>query len=681
MIKRRSIFITGTDTDVGKTAAVFVLGVLFQRKKIDLGIMKPVQCSGNDAQFLKQSLGIKDGIDEINPYFAKEPLSPHLAFQRQKTNVKISKIKENFDSLRKKHELVIVEGAGGIAVPIREDYFTYDLVRELDLDLVIVSRLGLGTINHTLLTIEQARIHGISVRGVIFNEIDKNRKGIPEKTNPEIIQQLSGVPVLGTIPHMTSLTRKQVEEKCLSAVCVSALLKNKKQISKKEIERDDKKYVWHPFTQMKSWEEENPLVIEEAKGSYLKDIYGRWYLDGVSSLWVNLHGHRHKAIDKAVISQIKKVSHSTLLGLSNVPAVELAKRLVSIAPKGLKKVFYSDSGSTSVEIAIKMAYQYWQNMNKKNKRRIIHFAHSYHGDTLGSVSVGGINLFHKVYKHLIFKAMKWPTPYPSPFLGKKKYEEDFFKAINNLEKFLKKSHGTTAAIIVEPLVQGAAGMIVWPKGILKQLFRIARKYDVLLIADEVATGFGRTGKMFACLHEKIVPDILCLAKGITAGYLPLAATLTTQKIYDGFLFPYKEQKTFFHGHTYTGNPLACAVALANIDIFEREKTIEKLSRKIAFLKKELKKFNHLTHVGDVRQKGFMIGIELVKDKKEKKEYSWQEEIGVKVCRQSREKGIILRPLGNVIVLMPPLSISFSDLQKLLRLTYQTIYEVTQNYGS
>ncbi|MDD3374471.1 MAG: adenosylmethionine--8-amino-7-oxononanoate transaminase [Candidatus Omnitrophica bacterium] len=459
---------------------------------------------------------------------------------------------------------------------------------------------------------------------------------------------------------------------------MSFILKKRSTVSVEKFESDDKEYIWHPFTQMQDWLKANPLIVESAKGCYLKDIKGKRYLDGVSSLWVNVHGHQKKEVDQAIEKQLKKVSHSTLLGLSNVPAVNLAKRLISIAPKGLKKVFYSDSGSTAVEIAIKMAYQYWQNIGKTKKANIIHLAHSYHGDTLGSVSIGGIDLFHKVYRDLIFKTIKWPTPSASPFDNSEKFKKDFLLSVNKLEIFLKRSHHKVAALVVEPLVQGAAGMIVWPSGILKRLSEICKKYDIFLIADEVATGFGRTGTMFACEQEKVVPDILCLAKGMTAGYLPLAATLTTKRIYDGFLFEYKDQKTFFHGHTYTGNPLACVAAIANLDIFKKEKTLEKLRTKIVFLEKQLNKFRNLEHVGAVRQKGFMVGVELVADKKKKKEYRWEEQKGIQVCQKAREKGVILRPLGNVIVFMPPLSITKKELEKLCSVTYQAIKAVTEN---
>lgn len=405
--------------------------------------------------------------------------------------------------------------------------------------------------------------------------------------------------------------------------------------------------IWFPFTQMKDWQDSDPVEIACAKGVYLYDTKGRRYLDGISSLWVNVHGHRHPTIDAAIKKQLARVSHSTLLGLSNTPAEQLARELIAIAPKGLAKVFYSDNGSTAVEIALKQAYQFWQNTGKPNKKILVHLNNSYHGDTLGSVSVGGINLFHQVYAGLIFKTH-----------GLKAQGQ---AAVTEFEELLKKRASSIAAIVIEPLVQGAAGILVWPKGVLKEFRRLCTLYDVFLIVDEVATGFGRTGKMFACEHEGVTPDFLCLAKGITGGYLPLAATLTTKRVYDGFLFDYKEQKTFFHGHTYTGNPLACAAALANLQIFKKERTLALLQPKIKVLAKSLKMFYNLRSVVNVRQCGFMVGIEL--------QGRWEERLGARICQRLREQGIILRPLGNVIVVMPPLTISLKQLEYLLRKLY------------
>jgi adenosylmethionine-8-amino-7-oxononanoate transaminase/dethiobiotin synthase len=672
----KGIFITATDTAVGKTTVAAVLGVLLRKKGLNVGVMKPVQCGGDDAAFLKKIVRSTDSLDEINPYFSAKPFSPHVAFRLAKKAIDIRKILDVYQDLQSRHDVVIVEGAGGVNVPLTEDYFVIDLIKDMDLDAVIVSRLGLGTINHTVLTVNQLRARGIEVKGIIFSSTNTKVKGVPEKTNPSFIEKSTGVAVLGIIPYLKNIDEETILRQCKRGVSLAPFFAKALAHRAEKLARWDKEYVWHPFTQMKDWVNEEPLVIDRAEGSYLIDTNGRRYIDGVSSLWVNVHGHRHRRIDQALHQQVNRLSHSTLLGLANTPSVELAKELVSIAPKGLEKVFYSDNGSTACEVAIKMAYQFWQNTGRSEKQKIAHLANSYHGDTLGSVSVGGIDLFHKVYRNLIFPALQldFPDCYRAP--DGKTYPEYAFECLDKIENIFQEQHKAIAALIIEPIVQGAAGMIVWPKGVLKRFEEMCRRYEILLIVDEVATGFGRTGKMFACEHEDVHPDLMCVAKGITGGYLPLAATLTTKKIFDGFSFDYKDQKTFFHGHTYTGNPLSCAAALANLETFKKEKTFSRLQPKIKCLDKELKLFYNLAHVGEARRCGFMAGIELVKDKKTKEPYPWQDQVGLKVCRELRRVGIILRPLGNVIVVMPPLTIRQTELKKLLQATYAAIEKVT-----
>ncbi|MBI5098385.1 MAG: adenosylmethionine--8-amino-7-oxononanoate transaminase [Nitrospirae bacterium] len=474
---------------------------------------------------------------------------------------------------------------------------------------------------------------------------------------------------------------------------------------KYHIEKLDKHYLWHPFTQMKEWMEANPLIITEGRGSFLKDITGKWYIDGVSSIWVSVHGHRKKEINDAIKEQVDRISHSTLLGLTHPPAAILAEKLIKLiqisegtqlrrweAKKPsvsqplnfstsqlpeLSRVFYSDNGSTAVEIGLKMAFQYWQHKRIKGKKTFLSLTNAYHGDTIGAVSVGGIDLFHNIFSPLLFKTYKAPSPYCYRCELGKEYPSCKLLCLQEMEKIMRKHHKEIAALIIEPIVQGAAGMIVAPSGYLKGVRRLCSKYNILMIADEVATGFGRTGKMFACEHEDISPDILCLAKGITGGYLPLAATIASEKIYNAFLGELRDLKTFFHGHTYTGNQLACAAAIANIELFKKEKTLNKMQGKINFLKKEMDKIKGLHHIGDIRQKGFMVGIELVKNKKTKEPYPLEDKMGWEVCCKAREKGLIIRPLGNVVVLMPPLSISYQELKSLVRITAEALMKVTE----
>ena len=412
----------------------------------------------------------------------------------------------------------------------------------------------------------------------------------------------------------------------------------------------DRDHLWHPFTQQLGWVEEEPLMIERAEGSQLVDDAGRRYLDGVSSLWCNVHGHRHPGIDAAVREQLERVAHSTMLGLSHAGAAELAARLVELAPPGLSRVFYSESGSTATEIALKMAFQYQQQRGGQHVRRtsFVHLREAYHGDTIGSVSVGGIDAFHAAYRPLLFRT----------------HAAEPGDAVD-LERVLAAHEEEIAAVIVEPLVQGAAGMVTHPHGYLRAVRELCDRFGVLLICDEVATGFGRTGTMFACEQEEVAPDLLCLAKGLTSGYLPLAATLTTERVYERFLGAPEEGRTFFHGHTYTGNPLACAAALASLNAFERERTIERLAPKIRLLGELLAGVEAMPEVTEVRGLGMMVGIDLGK-------HDPALRLGHRVTLEARRRGAIIRPLGDVVVLMPPLAISEAELRRLVGITADSI---------
>lgn len=438
----------------------------------------------------------------------------------------------------------------------------------------------------------------------------------------------------------------------------------------KKLEENDKKYVWHPFTQMAGWQETAPVVIDRGEGFHLIDTQGRRYIDGFSSLWCNVHGHKVKKIDDAIRSQLDKIAHSTLLGLAQTKSIEFAEKLVQIAPKGLSKVFYSDSGATAVEIALKMAYQYCRNSGQRNRTKFIALENSYHGDTIGSVSVGGIGLFHGIFRSLLFETFFAPSPHPYRFDGDSEQCANF--SLEKIEVLLKAHGEEIAAIVVEPLVQGASGIIVHPSGFLKGVRALADKYGVLLIVDEVATGFGRTGKMFACENEDVRPDLMCVAKGITGGYLPLAVTLATENIYDAFLGDITENKTFYHGHTYTGNALGCAAAIASLELFEENGIIESLPEKIVLIENAFEKIARVDYVGNVRQCGLMCGIEIVKNTATRESFPYEKTVGAKLCMAMRPKGVMLRPLGDVIVLMPPVAIDLPTLRELLDVISETI---------
>ena len=438
----------------------------------------------------------------------------------------------------------------------------------------------------------------------------------------------------------------------------------------KNLQQLDKQYLWHPFAPMRLWLDGEPLIIDRGDGVYLYDTDGNRYIDGVASLWCNVHGHCHGHINSAISSQLEKIAHSTLLGLSSAPAIRLAGRLVEMTPGELARVFYSDSGATAVEIALKMAFQYWKNTGQPNRDKFIALKQSYHGDTVGAVSVGGIETFHRIFGPLTFATHFTDSPHPYRFDGSA--EQCRQSALARLEQLLIENAGAIAAIVLEPLVQGAAGIVVHPEGFLAGAAALAEKFDVLLIADEVATGFGRTGTMFACSQENVSPDILCLAKGLTGGYLPLAATLTTEKVFAAFLGEPFAETTFYHGHTYSGNALACAAAVASLEVFEREGTVESLPPKISLIEERLRQIGRLDFVGDVRQKGLMVGIELTKDKDAKCDFPPEARLGARICDQMRGDGLILRPLGDVIVIMPPLSIDLAQLGQLLDIVERAI---------
>ncbi|MDH3718786.1 MAG: adenosylmethionine--8-amino-7-oxononanoate transaminase [Planctomycetota bacterium] len=425
----------------------------------------------------------------------------------------------------------------------------------------------------------------------------------------------------------------------------------------------DREHVWHAFTQMAEYE---PLIIQRGDGCTLIDIDGNPYLDGVSSLWCNVHGHCHPRLNAAVRQQLDQIAHCTSLGMSHPATIQLARRLAQIAPPGLNHVFFSSDGSSAVEVALKMAFQYWRQCAepRPEKTRFMALGDAYHGDTIGSVSVSGVERFHALFRPLLFDVIRLPLPdtYRLPDGVTRETATDHY--LGQLEAALAEHHQQIAAMVIEPLVQGAAGMVTHPPGFLRGVRALTAKYDVLLIADEIATGFGRTGTMFACQQEDVSPDLMCLGKGLTAGYLPMAATLATDTIWQAFLGDYEESKTFFHGHTYGGNPLAAAVALASLDVFEEEKTLQQLPARIQRLGEHLVRIAEHPPVGDVRQCGLLAGIELVRDRPSKTAYSWEEKRGIRVCQHALREGVWLRPLGNVVVIMPPLSVSLEELDRI-----------------
>lgn len=432
---------------------------------------------------------------------------------------------------------------------------------------------------------------------------------------------------------------------------------------------------------MQEWEREDPLLIERGDGIYLYDIHGNKYLDGSSSIWVNLHGHRHHALDTAIHEQLGKIAHSTLLGAASPPSILLARELVRIAPKGLTRVFYSDNGATAVEVALKMAVQYWQQQRppQKKKKSFIRLDAAYHGDTIGSMSVGGIARFHERFRPLLFSTIALDAPYCYRCPLHLRFPSCQTACLDPLEDVLSKRHAQIAGVVIEPMVQAVAGIITQPPGYLSRVRALCNKYNVLLVADEVATGFGRTGQMFACNHERVTPDFLCIAKGLTGGYLPLAATLTTERIYEAFLG--EPERTFFHGHSYTGNALGCAAALANLEIFKKENTLAHVRKRARLLQNLLKPLAELPIVGDVRHCGMMAGIELVKNRETHEPFTLSERMGHKVAADCRRRGLLIRPIGNIVVLVPPLAATERELRKMSSILTKAVKSYADQHSS
>lgn len=440
----------------------------------------------------------------------------------------------------------------------------------------------------------------------------------------------------------------------------------------------DNEHVWHPFTPMQAYREEHAPIIERGEGFHLIDVEGRRYLDGISSLWCNVHGHCVPEIDQAVHEQLQKIAHSTLLGLSSPPSIELAKKLIDATPEPLTKVFYTDSGSTAVEAALKIAFQYQHQKQGGSSERNLFATVSgaYHGDTIGSVSVGSIELFHRVYGKLLFETVHVPSPISFGVpdgMTIEKYRQHCFDAVTRV---IEANHQRLAAFVIEPLVQGAAGILVHPPGYLKHVREVTACYGIPLIADEVAVGFGRTGTMFACEQEEVAPDIMCLAKGLTGGYFPVAATLATDEIFEAFLAEPTAGKTFYHGHTYTGHPLGCAAGVASFDLFQQNDLLSHIRQSEQIIADKLDVLQNHLNVGQVRQKGIMVGIELVADRDGPRSYPAEKRIGHQVTLAARSRGLIIRPLGDVIVLMPAPAMPHNLIGELCDTAIECIEEVT-----
>jgi adenosylmethionine-8-amino-7-oxononanoate transaminase/dethiobiotin synthase len=675
------IAITGTDTGVGKTVVTAAIASYLRSIGKNVCAVKPY-CTGTPKGSIPEDIELlaKACLKEPNELFCyslEAPLSPLAASRLEGRTLFLEAAVSFVKHKIRNYEHLVIEGVGGILVPLDDVHTFADLVYQLDVPLIVVARPTLGTINHTLLTIELARLKGIRILGFCFSEAIPNTLA-DAADNASIISQFSGVRFLGTLQHVDKVDDIQLAEasqKFLDMRHILDTLESDTKPKEPTTAELDKRYVWHPFTPMSEWLESEPLSIDRGYGAKVYDEHGREYIDSNASLWATIHGHRHPKITQAIHAQLDKIAHSTLLGLTHRNAALLAEKLVELTPEKLTRVFYSDSGATAVEVGLRIAVEYWANIGQPQRRLFVTLEEAYHGDTIGAVSLGRITTFHSRLSHILFPVIKIKPPY----LYQREYGLPEHKAVNrslaDIRRAIEENRESVAGIFIEPKVQAAAGIWIQPEGFLKGVEGICREFGLLLICDEVATGFGKTGYLFACNCEDIAPDIMALAKGLTAGYLPLAATLVTEPIFNAFLGRPEEGKTFYYGHTFTGNPLGSAAAIASLQLLEDSKIIEHVREAAAHMHNMLEQFKEHKNVLEVRQQGIMVGIELVANKSTKEPFAPGQRVGHRVSMQCRNYGVIARPLGDTLVIMPPLNITRQEIDIVINAFYRSIRDI------
>ncbi|MGE0193642.1 MAG: adenosylmethionine--8-amino-7-oxononanoate transaminase [Planctomycetota bacterium] len=677
-----ALLVAGTDTGVGKTCVTAGLARALVRRGLHPTVWKPFATGvpadrlepGEDADLLGAAVGLPpEARRDIVTWRFAMPAAPARAAAAEGRSLPLRASPADLPSTA--GGPLLVEGCGGWRVPLGPG-LDADFGRwasGLGMPVLVVASGRLGTLNHTRLAVDAIESDGLDVLGVVVVRTEPATIEDEMRDDPRLLQASLPVPVLGVMqavrePRDVDALADAVD----AAIDVDALHARIREATSRAgieaLERADRRDVWHPFTQMREYEDRDPIVIERGDGVWLGDIRGRRYLDGVASLWVNVLGHRDPHVDRAVRRQLGRVAHSTLLGLGNDAAAAAATRLLEHVPgEGqLTRVFWSDNGSTAVEVALKMAWQAARQRGEERRRVFVHFEDGYHGDTLGAVSVGGIDVFHATFDGLLFDAVRLPAPW---------HHE---ASLGALQALLQTRGDEIAAVVVEPLIQGAGGMRRQRSGWLAEVARGTRAAGALLIADEVATGFGRTGRWFAVEHEGVVPDLLCVAKGLTGGYLPLAATVASDAVYEAFLAEPAAGKQLFHGHTYTGNPLACAAALATMERMEALGLVAHAERMGRHLETALAhRLGSHRGVRAIRTLGLMGGVELGRPDGTSWPHAWR--LGVRVCDEATRLGVRLRPLGDVVVLMPPLAIGADELDQLVDVLTEAIETVTAAY--
>jgi adenosylmethionine-8-amino-7-oxononanoate aminotransferase len=608
------------------------------------------------------------------------PLSPLAAAAREGVTLSLEPVRTLLEQHATGADVLLIEGIGGLMVPLWAGYSVADMAKDLDLPTLVVARPGLGTLNHTLLTIEAARARGIAVTAFAFSMMPDVELGTAME-NAAVITAEAGIRCAGILPIVTRRTPEGWLEAARSLdVGLAVGIDVASSHNVEEIVTMDRTHLWHPFTQTAEWFDETPIVVARGRGCWLEDIDGHRYLDGVSSLWCNVHGHRHPRITSAIHRQLDRVAHTTLLGLTHEPAARLSAELVRRSPEGLERVFFSDAGATAVEVALRMTVEYWERRGEPQRTEFVSLHDAYHGDTIGAVSVGRTSAFHRALDSLLFPVHKFDSPHVLRRRDGTSEREACAASLAQLEEILERRSSHIAGCIIEPRVQGAAGILIQPDGYVAGVQDACRRHGVLFICDEVAVGFGRTGDMFASLGEGVKPDLMTLGKGLSGGYLPLAATLATEDVFAAFTGPYEELRTFFHGHTFTGNPLGCAAALASLEAFDAEDTLDRGRRAGAQLRTQLQVLEELPYVREVRSRGVMIAIELQRDPERNEPFPLEHRVGRRVCLEARRRSVIVRPLGDVVILMPPLVIQDDEIDLLATVVTESLEEVCAPLG-
>jgi adenosylmethionine-8-amino-7-oxononanoate aminotransferase len=682
-LNARLLGLVGTDTEVGKTVVTAGLALALRPRGWRVAAIKPVATgvapgeSGEDAELLAQATDA-DARDCLGVGF-RLPRSPLAAAQAEGAKVDVDQLVAWVRQRAEAPEvdLLLVEPTGGLNVPITSEVTMGGFFRRLAAPVVIVGRAGLGTINHTTLTIDACRNLGLPVLGVILSDGQGTEPAFAAENAAEIARQ-SGVPVLGILPHLEiphdSEALGQAVKAALELPTLEHLIR-RPLVEAEEITRLDHAHAWHPFTQTAEWKEETPLVIVRGEGSRLIDTEGRHYLDGIASYWANVHGHAHPKLDAALREQAGNLSHSTFLGQTHEPGVRLAAELAAIAPPPLQRVFFSDSGASAVEAGLRRALMAQRYMGQTRRTRFLSLENAYHGDTAGAVSVSQCDPFHRGLEPMLANnVLRWPPPHTLRLREGLSPKAAEAASLARLQDLLEEHGDTVAALVIEPRVQGPGGMLLHSDHWLREVAERARKHGALLLCDEVATGFGRTADLFACAGAGVTPDILALGKGITGGYLPLSATLVGDQLFDLFTGPYSEHRTLYYGHTYTANPLACKVARASLALFQEEDTLASARRLGRRLAERLSGISDLPHVAEVRQRGVMVGVELAEDGLEQP-FDPALRIGRRVTLAARNRGVIVRPLGDVIVINPPLVMTDAEADSVVQALVESIQEI------